>query len=242
MFKIMNDNFYSNARAFVATIRAGTMTAAAHELKTTKSGVSQKVSHLETDLGLKLLDRSGRSVNATAAGQRIFDICAPMIDAALEAEARLGEGFGETLSGRVAISGPNSFLTSVIMPIVAKFTPEHPDVRIEIKASDWNVDFAAADIDLGFRIGETPKGRFIMKRLMTAKRQLCASADLLKRHPAIDCPLGLADVPCVLRHQEARSWRFIGTGKVWWRPLSRSGHSSPIPWNYRNQPPLPDSA
>lgn len=209
----MNDRFYANARAFVATIRTGSMTAAARDLKTTKSGVSQKVSYLEADLGLKLLNRSGRAVVATAAGDRIFDICVPMVDAALEAEARLGEGAGEELAGRVAVSGPNSFLTTVIMPLVAEFAAEHSKVRVELKASDWSVDFATADIDLGFRIGPVPKGRFIRTQLSKTQRLLCASPSILNLHTGLAEPSDLAGLPCILRQQENQIWPLLGPGQ-----------------------------
>ena len=213
MFKIMNDRFYSNARAFVATARAGSMTAAARELNATKSGISQKVSLLEADLDLKLLRRRGRTVVPTAAGERMFELLVPMVDAALEAEALLFEGGGKTLSGRVAVSGPNSFMTTVVMPIVAEFSSEHPDVRIELKASDWSVDFAAADIDLGFRIGPVPKGRFIKKKLAVTQRMLCASPSFVKRNAGVRRPSDLRAVQCILRQQEPSTWRLLSPNK-----------------------------
>jgi LysR family transcriptional regulator, regulator for bpeEF and oprC len=206
----MNDRFYSNAKAFVATLRAGSMTAASRELKTTKSGVSQKVSSLEADLGLTLLDRSGRAVVATAAGQRIFEICAPMVDAALEAEARLGDGAGEEFSGRVGVSGPNTYLATIIMPVVTEFTAKYPSVQVELKASDWSTDFAADDIDLGFRVGPVPKGRFVRKQLTPTQRVLCANPTLLKRHPKVERPSDLERIPCIIRRQETQTWRLLG--------------------------------
>ena len=189
------------------------MTAAARELMTTKSGISQKVSLLENDLDLKLLERRGRAVVPTAAGERMFDLFVPMVDAALEAEARLIEGRGETLSGRVAVSGPNSFMTSVAMPILAEFSADHPNVQIELRASDWRVDFASADIDLGFRIGPVPQGRFIRNALAVTERTLYGSPDFLRRNAEVRRPPDLAGVQCILRHQEPSTWRLLGPRK-----------------------------
>lgn len=197
----------------MATVRDGSMTAAARGLNTTKSGISQKVSLLETDLDLKLLERRGRAVVPTAAGERMFELFVPMVDAALEAEAHLFESSGKTLSGRVAVSGPNSFMTSVAMPILAEFSSDHPNVQIELRASDWSVDFAAADIDLGFRIGPVPQGRFIRTTLADTQRMLYASPDFLKQNAGVQRPPDLAGVHCVLRHQEPSIWRLLGPNK-----------------------------
>lgn len=204
----MNDRFYSCAKAFVATVRTGSMSAAALELKTTKSAVSQKLAFFEAELGLTLLDRSGRSATPTAAGKRIFEACIIPVDAALEAEANLGLIRADRVAGRVSISGPNSLLGMIFVPKMADFQQRYPDIELELHADDSKGDFHTDDIDLAIRSGKPAKGRHIASALRPAQRGLFASPDFLYRHQPITQPEGLADIPCILRQQETEAWSF----------------------------------
>ncbi|WP_170387555.1 LysR family transcriptional regulator [Ruegeria atlantica] len=204
----MNDRFYSCAKALVATVRAGSMSAAAAELNTTKSAISQKLALFEAELGLVLLDRSGRAVTPTSAGRRIFEICAGPVDAALEAEAELGFARSGKIAGRVSISGPNSLLGTMFVPLLTGLQTRFPDVELELHADDSRSDFAADDIDLAFRTGSAGKGRFISTALPPARRAPYASPTLLEQVQEVARPADLLSLPCVLRTQEPCKWVF----------------------------------
>jgi len=203
----MNDRFYSCARALVATFRTGSMSAAALELKTTKSAISQKLSLFEAELGLVLLDRSGRSVSPTAAGKRIFDICVGPINTAAEAEAQLGLLRSDRISGRVAIAGPNTILCTVFAPMLAGLNAKYPDIVIELYADDARTDFSAEDIDLSFRTGTPGKGKYVTSLLRMTDKIICASPRLLRQLPKIEHPKDLEHAPCILRQHESPEWR-----------------------------------
>ncbi|NOD49915.1 MULTISPECIES: LysR family transcriptional regulator [Ruegeria] len=204
----MNDRFYSCAKALVATVRAGSMSAAAAELNTTKSAISQKLALFEAELGLVLLDRSGRAVAPTAAGRRIFEICAGPVDVALEAEAQLGFVRSGKIAGRVSVSGPNSLLCTVLVPLLAGLRSRYPAIELELHADDSKSDFAAEDIDLSFRTGPADKRRFISAALPSAQRAPLASPAFAEWMPRLSRPADLARLPCVLRTQESGKWAF----------------------------------
>ncbi|TMV10094.1 LysR family transcriptional regulator [Ruegeria sediminis] len=204
----MNDRFYSCAKALVATVRAGSMSAAAAELKTTKSAISQKIALFEAELGLTLLDRSGRAVTPTAAGRRIFGICVGPVDVALEAEAELGLARGDAIAGRVSISGPNSLLGVVFIPMMPGLRDRYPDIELELRADDSRSDFATDDIDLAFRTGAVAKGRIIAAALPPTQRAPYANPEFLNHLPPITQPEDLTDTPCILRQQESAAWSF----------------------------------
>lgn len=204
----MNDRFFSSAKALVATVRAGSISGAAVELKTTKSSISQKLSLFEAELGLVLLDRSGRSVSPTAAGRRIFDLCVDAVDSAAEAEAKLGLLHTDKISGRVAVSGPNTLLATVFVPMLGGLHVSYPDIDIELYADDERTDFSVEDIDLAFRTGAPGKGKHMTSLLNTAERIICASPQFLEQNDEITCPKDLETTPCILRHQERREWEF----------------------------------
>lgn len=204
----MNDRYFSCTKAFVATLRAGSMTAAATDLKTTKSAISQKIALLEADLGLTLLDRSGRSVKATSAGRRVFDICLVSVDAAAQAEVELGLERGDRVEGRVSISGPNSLLETIFLPLIEGLQQAYPEIKLELHADDAKSDFATDDIDLSFRTRGRDKSRDVAISLPVAPRAPFASPGLLQRFEAISSPSDLTKLPVVLRVQEARVWSF----------------------------------
>lgn len=204
----MNDRFYSCAKALVATVRAGSMSAAASELNTTKSAISQKLALFEAELGLVLLDRSGRAVTPTSAGRRIFEICTGPVDAALEAEAELGFDRGGKIAGRVSISGPNSLLGTVLVPLLAGLRSRYPDIELELHADDSKSDFAADDIDLAVRTGPADKRRLVSVALPSAQRAPYASPAFMKRIESVTQPAELAPLPCILRIQEPGKWLF----------------------------------
>ncbi|MFD3191990.1 LysR family transcriptional regulator [Sedimentitalea sp. HM32M-2] len=198
----------SCAKALVATVRAGSMSAAAVELKTTKSAISQKLALFEAELGLILLDRSGRAVTPTAAGRRIFETCIGPVDAALKAEANLGLLKGDTVAGRVSISGPNSLLGAVFVPMMPALCTHYPDIELELHADDSRSDFAADDINLAFRIGPPSKGRNIAAALPATQCALYASPGFLAGVGTIEQPGDIAKVACILRRQEPPAWSF----------------------------------
>ncbi|WP_299842489.1 LysR family transcriptional regulator [uncultured Roseovarius sp.] len=204
----MNDRFYTCAKALVATVRAGSISAAANELQTTKSAISQKITFFEAELGLTLLDRSGRAVTPTAAGRRIFDLCVGPVDAAMETAANLGLLKSGAVAGRVSISGPNSLLGTVFVPLLAGLRTSYPDIDLELHADDSKTDFAADDIDLAFRSGPASKGKYVSATLPSAQRALYASPAFLELTGPITKLSDLANAPCVLRIQEDPEWAF----------------------------------
>lgn len=210
----MNDRFFSCSKAFVATLRAGSMSAAAADLKTTKSAISQKIAVFEADLGLTLLDRSGRSVKATSAGERIFNICVDSVDAAAQAEAELGLKRGDRVEGRVSLSGPNSLLETIFLPMIEGLQREYPEIELELNADDARSDFSTDDIDLSFRTGERDRGRDVAVSLPVAPRAPFASPKFLHRFDAPSTPSDLSGPPVILRTQEAPVWSFRNSDGV----------------------------
>lgn len=192
----------------MATVRAGSMSAAAKQLNTTKSAVSQKLALFEAELGLTLLDRSGRAVTPTAAGLRIFEICVSPVDSAAKAEADLGLARRDEIAGRVSIAGPSSLLGTVFVPLMDGLRTRYPDIELELYADDSRTDFAASDVDLAFRTGNVTKGRYVSAAFPSVQRALYASPAFLDRVGPVDQPGRLAEIPCVLRVQEAAEWSF----------------------------------
>lgn len=218
----MNNRFFALAEAFVTVARHRSITEAAAELGTSKSSISQKVSELEALLDVTLLRRTTRKITLTPAGARVFESCLGAVDATEKAAVAIGmvADRAGVPSGSVTLSGSNSYLTRIIMPKLAGFLADYPDIKPILIGSDRRVDFAAENIDLGIRIGPVHTDKYRTKTLAPLKRILVASPELMKTHGELRHPEGLADVPCVLREQEKPEWNMLCGGQAYCHRIS----------------------
>jgi len=206
----MNNRFFAHAEVFVTVVRCKSMTAAAVELQTTKSNISQKLSDFEALLDLKLLHRTTRQMKLTPAGERLYQTCAKAVDATIVAAAEVGHTY-KTIAhpaGKVTISGSSAYLTSTIIPIIRPFLQDYPEIKPVFIGSDRRVDFAVEDIDIGFRIGPVRTGNYLATPAPPLERILCASPQLLQTQNPIKHPKDLASMSCILREQEKPQWQF----------------------------------
>jgi len=204
----MNNRFFTLAEAFVAVARDNSITEAAAELRTSKSSISQKISELEALVDASLLKRTTRKMTLTPAGQKMFETCVNAVDATAKAAIEAGavtEPAGP-VTGSVTLSGANSYLTRIILPILPPFLEAFPRVRPILVGNDRRVNFAEENVDLGTRIGPVNSSRDQATALTPLKRILCASPELLQLLGGLSSPDDLADAPCILREQESAEW------------------------------------
>ena len=139
--------------AFLAVARAGGFRDAARASGVSASGLSVAVRRLESKLGVRLLNRSTRSVAATEAGARLIERLTPVLG---EVEAALDvlNGFRDRPAGTLKLNVPAGVARIVLPAIVAGFLKSHPDIRVEVVVEDSFVDILAASADAGIRYDE----------------------------------------------------------------------------------------
>jgi len=139
--------------AFVAVARAGGFRDAARQLDASASGLSDAVRRLEARLGVRLLNRTTRSVVPTEAGQSLLDRLGPAlseVDNALD----VVNGFRDTPAGTLRLNVPMSVARLVLPSIVPRFLAAYPAIRLEVTAEESFVDVLAAGCDAGIRYEE----------------------------------------------------------------------------------------
>ncbi len=138
----------ADLNAFVAVARAGGFRDGARANGASASGLSEAVRRLETHLGVRLLNRTTRSVAPTEAGRRLLE---RLGRALTEVEAALDvvNGFRERPAGTLRLNVPVSAARLVLPAIVPRFLAAYPDIRLEIIAEDGFVDLPAAGCDAG---------------------------------------------------------------------------------------------
>jgi DNA-binding transcriptional LysR family regulator len=139
--------------AFVAVVRMGGFRDAARHSGAAASSVSQAVRRLETSLGVRLLNRTTRSVALTEAGARLYERLVPAL-AEVETALDVVNAFRDRPAGTLRLNVPASVARVVLPPIIAPFLQAYPDIHLEVFVEDGFVDILAAGCDAGIRYEE----------------------------------------------------------------------------------------
>ena len=204
--------------AFVAVARAGGFRDAARLTATSASGLSEAVRRLETRLGVRLLNRTTRSVAPTEAGARLLERLGPALHE-VEAALDVVNGFRDRPAGLLRLNVPVSAARLVLPRIVPAFLAAYPDIRLDIVAEDSFVDVLAEGCDAGIRYEERLEQDMIaipigprVQRFATA-----ASPDYLNRRGRPQHPRELLEHDCLRGRFSSGTmpaWEFERDGEV----------------------------
>jgi len=143
----------SGMRTFVTVVSLGSFTAAAERLEISKALASKYLAQLEARLGVRLLNRSTRTLHTTEAGRAYYERCRAILDEIDELEAALRDQRDEP-RGTLSIAAPQTFGERFVSDAAAVFVQAWPEVDIELHFSDRYVNIVDEGIDLAVRIGE----------------------------------------------------------------------------------------
>jgi DNA-binding transcriptional LysR family regulator len=138
--------------AFVAIARERSFTKAAAQLGLSQSSLSHIIRELEARLGVRLLTRTTRSVSPTEAGERLLNTVAPRMEE-IGAELAALSDYRDKPAGTIRISASEHGVNAVILPKLAKFLPEYPDIKVEVVVDNGLIDIVAERFDAGVRAG-----------------------------------------------------------------------------------------
>jgi len=200
---------FEDLQAFVAVVEAGSFTAAADRLDTTKSAVSRRVSALEERLGVQLLRRTTRVTNLTDSGKSFYEHSARILADLDEAEAAVQQAHGE-LRGTLKVALPLSFGVRHMCKPIAAFTRMHPRIRFELNLNDRRIDLIEEGVDLALRIGRLDDSSLIARRLFDVRTVVCAAPRYLHAHGTPGTPEELREHDCLVYSNlpEPGRWRW----------------------------------
>jgi DNA-binding transcriptional LysR family regulator len=179
---------------FVQVVDAGSLSAAARQLKVGQSSVSKSVAQLEEWLGVRLLLRSTRSLTITEAGQRFYERAKRTIQEATDAEAAARES-AAGLSGKLRVSASICFARIHILPRLPELLTSHPDLDLEIILDDRIVDLVKEGVDVALRTAPLTDGSLTTRKIAQSRRLVMASGAYLDSKGTPQSPSELA------RHQ-----------------------------------------
>src|ERR1700678_904247 len=143
----------ADLNAFVSVARAGGFRDGARASGNSASGLSEAVRRLEMQLGVRLLNRTTRSVVPTEAGKRLLERLTPALTE-VEAAIDVAHGLCDRPAGTLRLNVPVSAARLVLPAVVPAFLAAYPEIRLEILADDSFVDVLVAGCDAGIRYGE----------------------------------------------------------------------------------------
>lgn len=197
-------------RIFVTTQRKGSLSAAARSLSLSAATISRRISALEDELGVQLVDRTSRNLRMTEAGQAFLERAEVVLEAMAEAEhaARVAQQLPE---GRLRVHSRTHIGLRVLAPLLPRFAERYPHIQVELELSEHPVNLVEQDFDVDIRTGESNDSGFVIKRLLSSDEVLVASPAFSKSHPRIRHPRDLLQVRCLTyrRDREATTWKYV---------------------------------
>lgn len=193
----MRANELAELSAFVAVAEERSFRRAAARLNLMPSTLSHSMRSLEERLGVRLLNRTTRTVSPTDAGQALLAQIAPAF-AKIETAVEGVNAFRAKPHGTVRLNVPHMAATMVLAPIVRRFALDYPDVTLEVAANDAFLDIVSERFDAGIRLGESLERDMIAVRVSPDFRTaIVCSPDYLARHPAPETPQDLHRHRCI---------------------------------------------
>lgn len=216
----MRGSEYAELAAFVAVARERSFRRAAAQLGLSPSALSHTVRSLEERLGARLFHRTTRSVAPTEAGLALYERVAPAL-ADIHSAVDVAKGAAGSPAGTVRINLPK-LAAHLLAPKLARFTKEHPFVRLELTTDDGFADIVAGGFDAGVRPGEHLHGDMISVRVTPDLRSAIAgSPAYFARRPPPHTPSDLRDHACL-------NYRFDHSGALYRWPLAKQGRPSAV--------------
>lgn len=207
----MKTHISADLEFFVLIARHGSLSAAGRALDLTPPAATKRLAQLESRLGVRLVNRTTRSISLTSEGEtflahatRILDEIREMEDAVMSAR--------EMPRGLLRVNATLGFGRTTIAPLASEFAKKYPDVEVQVEVTDKPVDLVESGFDLAIRFGALPDTRLNARRLMSNRRFLCASPGYLERYGV---PASLADLAshrCIIHRQNDDAygiWRFM---------------------------------
>ncbi len=174
----------------------GSIAGAARALDIDPSSVSRTVAGIEADLGIRLFQRTTRRLTVTEEGQTYLTRLEPLIEE-MDAAREDARGLRGQPSGLLRITASVAFAHQMIVPLLPSFQARYPDITIDLRSSDANLDLVENGIDLAIRLAPAPKGDLVSTRLMQTRYRVVASPEFLVEQEPVAHPTDLAGLNCL---------------------------------------------
>lgn len=234
-------------KTLIAVIEESGFTAAAARLGIAKSVCSRRITDLETDLGVQLVNRTTRSVVPTDLGRDYYDNCVDII-ARIDAATHAAKGANSSIAGRLRITVPNSYLHAILAQQLDTFMQKHRDLDLLLSLSSNRVDLISEGFDAAIRIGVLDDSTLYARKIGTTCILMCAAPSYIAEFGEPKTFDDLQNHQCILYNNYASGSEWVAWHKgkqvrkrIVGRYSSNSGHyNRSLALNGRGIAVLPD--
>lgn len=196
-------------RMFIAVMETGSFTGAAERLGTSSGQASKLISRLEAYLGVRLLNRTTRSVTPTEAGRAYYERLRPIIDEldTLDLDIR---NISQSPRGKLRLTAPLTFGILELAPALNAFAARYPDIELDVSFTDRVVNLLDEGFDMAIRIGRPADSSLIIRRLCAVRIVVVGAPAYLDEHGMPNSPDDLARYNCIVdtNFREPQRWAF----------------------------------
>ncbi|PWR01088.1 LysR family transcriptional regulator [Meridianimarinicoccus roseus] len=210
-------SYLDNIRTFVRVYELGSMSAAGRDLRISPAVTSSRISQLEEHLGVRLFQRTTRSLTATQQGKAFYGGACEILDAVDAAEAQVVD-ITENPRGSLFVAAPLGVGRRLIAPQVTAFLQHYPDVSIRLRLTDRKVDLTTEGLDLAFFLGQPEDSTLRIRKIADVDRVLCAAPSYVASR---GMPRDGADL--IADGHDCLNLRFPGATEFQWRLLTPDG-------------------
>jgi DNA-binding transcriptional LysR family regulator len=207
--------------AFVHSVESSSFSAAARLLGTTPSAVSKRVAKLEDRLGVRLLQRTTRSLSLTTEGAAYYERITRLLSELEEAnELVMSRGKPR---GKLKITAPLDLGRWLLAQSIPDFLAQYPEIQVDLRLSDRFVDLVEECIDVAIRLGTLEDSSLIRRHLGQTRFVLCASPTYLNAHGVPATPEALMNHNCLryISGGHPAPWSFLVNGE--WQTVPVNG-------------------
>jgi len=227
----MSENL-NDLRAFIWVAQMGSFTKAAGQLGVSQSALSYTIRALEERIGVKLLNRTTRSVSPTRAGERLLEDIEPLIAGIDQKLAKLNE-FRDVPRGTLRINSSEHAINVLLWERLAKFAQDYPDVLLEITTDYALTDIVKDRFDIGIRLGgDVDKDMIAVRVTPDMQMIVVGSPDYLAIHGMPDAPKDLNNHRCLTlrlpRNENIMNWEFQNLNNPQQSPINYRPQSAMI--------------
>ena len=190
-------NILQSIRSFVRTADAGSLAAAARSLGISPAAVGQNIARLEAHLGVRLFNRTTRSLALTERGARYLEEVRHIERDLQRAQAAVTDP-DAVPQGRLRIASTSAFGRHVLAPMLPALQARYPGLAIELLLADRSVDHAREDVDVSFRIEPQLVDGLVARPIAQVPFVVCAAPSYLARSGAPDTPEALREHRCLV--------------------------------------------
>ncbi|WP_166215983.1 LysR family transcriptional regulator [Pseudomonas atagonensis] len=216
-------NLLSAIASFIKVVEAGSIVGAAKSLGVSAAAVSQTLNRLETHLGVRLVQRTTRSMALTEHGAVYYEKVR-RIAADLESAQSAIIGNDRELQGRLSIASTAAFGRHVVAPLIAAFAAQHPRLSLELSTTDRRINHIQDNIDLSLRIKPQLEEGIVARKIVSLPFIFCASPAYLER---CGWPNSVDD----LQHHACLAFRYPLDGRFLRWGFNRDGQRYDAPIN-----------